>query len=171
MAPQRVRAAVTLAIPHPWQFRRVPQLVRSSYIPVLAAPGGASLARAGDFAFVDALWRLWSPGLRLDDSARRALHQCLAASWPAPARYYRALFTSGSVGARRFGPSFRITTPLLALHGADDGCVAAATARGQERWFRTPFESEIVAGAGHFLSLEVPSVVADRSIAFLDRFR
>jgi pimeloyl-ACP methyl ester carboxylesterase len=166
IAPERVRAAVTLAIPHLWQFRRVAQLVRSSYMPVLAAPGGAALARARDFAFVDALWRLWSPGYRLPDDARRALHACLAASWPAPARYYRA-FLGSRIGARRFGPTFRIETPMLALHGADDGCVAAATARGQERWFRTPFAAEVIPGAGHFLQLEAPAIVIDRTLAWL----
>jgi pimeloyl-ACP methyl ester carboxylesterase len=165
-APSRISAAVALSIPHPWSFRRAQQLARSAYVPVLAAPGGADLARAQDFQFVDLLWRLWSPGLQLDREARRALHVCLAQSWPAPARYYRALFWPPPP-RERFGERLRLQTPLLHLHGADDGCVSARTGAGQAHFFRGPFASETRAGVGHFLALEAPEWVAERCLAWL----
>lgn len=168
MAPHRVAAAVAMSIPHPWTFKRPQQLAYSAYVPLLAAPGGAELARARDFALVDLLWRRWSPSLTLDTTRRRALHACLSASWPAPARYYRALLWPPS--AARFGERMRITVPLLHLHGVEDGCVAVQTGRGQERFFDGPFASEVRARAGHFLALEAPEWVAERALQWLDRF-
>lgn len=165
MAPERLWAAVAMAIPHPWSFAKPRQLVLSSYVPVLASVGGV-VAPARDFAFVDYLWGRWSPGAKLDDAARRALHACLAGSMPAPVRYYRALFTS-RIAARRFGPDFRVTVPLLHLHGADDGCVASSTGEGQERFFQAPFESVVIPGAGHFLQVDAPEIVVERTVAWL----
>jgi pimeloyl-ACP methyl ester carboxylesterase len=160
-AAARVEAAVALSIPHPASFAKRRQLGLSAYIPVLAGVGGATLAEAFDFAFVDLLWRRWSPDLRLEPAQREALHACLRASWPAPARYYRALFWPPSL---RVGPQLRVRVPVLHLHGDRDGCVDAETGRGQARFFQGPFASETRAGVGHFLALEAPAWVAERAL-------
>ena len=52
----------------------------------------------------------------------------------------------------------------MSLQGADDGCVAPSAARGQERFFTGPFEAEVIPGAGHFLQVEVPDLVAARTL-------
>lgn len=165
IAPERVAAAVALSVPHPRMFTRAPQLVRSGYMPLLAAPFGAELSATLDFAAIDGLWRLWSPSLRLDPTRRRALHDCLRASWPMPARYYRALFWP-PLGMLSRLSRLRVRVPTLYLHGAQDGCVGRATCRGQERLFRGPFASELRPNAGHFLALEAPEWVAERSLAW-----
>ncbi|HEX6246054.1 MAG TPA: alpha/beta hydrolase [Polyangiales bacterium] len=162
-APERVVAAVALSIPHPRSFARAPQLLRSSYMAALAGPYGAELAQADDFRFVDLLWSLWSPGFQLDSARRAALHACLRESWPAPARYYRALFGAHSLESLRA----RLRVPLLHLHGADDGCVSARTGRGQARFFAGPFASRLHAGVGHFLPLEAPEWVARETLRWL----
>jgi pimeloyl-ACP methyl ester carboxylesterase len=121
------------------------------------------LARARDFALIDRLWRTWSPGARLDADARAALHACLAASWPAPLAPYRAMVRPLAASRDRARRANRpLTTPLRYLHGADDGCISPAVARGQERWMRGPLVVEVVPGAGHFLQVEVPDLVVDR---------
>lgn len=166
-APARVTAAVTMAVPHPRAFLRSlvrsTQLARSWYMLLFQLPGAPALARAGDLALIDLLWRRWSPGLRLDDHARRELHACLEASWPAPLMYYRAL-------ARRPLRWRRVSTPLLHLHGADDGCIGVAAGRGQERDFTGPFASEVLDGVGHFMQIEDPGRIAARVVAWLRQF-
>jgi pimeloyl-ACP methyl ester carboxylesterase len=104
---------------------------------------------------VDLLCRRWSPGFTLDDARRRELHACLAQSLPAPLEYYRAF--RRTLTDRTFIASLKrpLTTPLLALHGADDGCVLP------------PRGSEILANLGHFLHLEAPARIADRITSWL----
>lgn len=166
-APERVTSAVTMAVPHPRAFLRSlvrsTQLARSWYMLLFQLPGAPALARAGDLALIDLLWRRWSPDLRLDAATRRELHACLAASWPAPILYYRAM-------ARRPPRWRRVATPLLHLHGANDGCIGLAACRDQDASFTGPFASEILPDLGHFLHVEDPGRVASRALAWLRQF-
>jgi pimeloyl-ACP methyl ester carboxylesterase len=152
-APALVRRAVTLACPHPLTLvkrLRGAQLQRSWYMAFFQLPFAARIAAARDFALIDRLWRTWSPGFVLDDARRRALHACLAASWPAPIRFYRPQWFRAD----------RIATPLLQLHGARDGCILPPhdddSARFAERVL------EVVPDVGHFLHLEDPHGIAAR---------
>lgn len=158
IAPERVRRAATLACPHPRTFLRmlrdVHQLRRSWYMAFFQLPFAARIAAARDFALIDRLWRTWSPGLTLDDDRRRALHACLAASWPAPLRYYRPQRFRGT----------RIETPLLQLHGADDGCIGPPTTDDAHRFRRRTLE--VLPNVGHFLHLEDPRGIAARLTAW-----
>ncbi|MCB9564516.1 MAG: alpha/beta hydrolase [Kofleriaceae bacterium] len=174
LAPERVRAAVTMAVPHPLAFvrslTRSLQLWRSWYMLFFQLPGAPAIARARDLALIDRLWRRWSPGYTLPAADRAALHACLAASWPAPIEYYRAQVRPLREAAARFAPEAParqpLVTPLCHLQGADDGCVAPAAGAGQERWFAGPFTSEVVSRAGHFLQLEAPERVVAQALAW-----
>jgi pimeloyl-ACP methyl ester carboxylesterase len=167
-APERVTAAVAIAVPHQRAFLRSLfaslQLLRSWYILFFQMPGAGAAVRAREFALVDWLWRNWSPGFELDADARRALHACLAESMPAPIAYYRALVRPVRAAIARLAPSSTlmrpIQTPLLHLHGSDDRCIGASTSRGERRYFHGPFAREIIPGAGHFLHLEAPETIA-----------
>jgi pimeloyl-ACP methyl ester carboxylesterase len=174
IAPAEIRAAVAIAIPHPMAFMRAlvtsAQLVRSWYILALQLPGAERAVAARDLAFVDWLWRRWSPGLALAPAERAALHATLAASMPAPVDYYRAMVR----GARNriTGPlTQKIRVPLLQLQGERDGCVAPSACRGQARFFAGDFRADIVAGVGHFMQVEDPPAVASRVIAWLRAHR
>jgi pimeloyl-ACP methyl ester carboxylesterase len=161
IAPDRVRRAVTMACPHPRtlmrNLRTTAQLRRSWYMVFFQLPFAARVARAREFALIDRLWRAWSPDFTLDAERRAALHACLAASWPAPIHYYRP---------QRFR-STQIATPLLQLHGANDGCIVPPTQPLHDaRRFRERV-LEIVPGLGHFLQVEDPQGIAARIAAWL----
>ena len=87
LAPERVRRAATLAVPHPLTMLRAlrspAQLRRSWYMLLFQLPGAERLVRARDLALIRRLWRSWSPGFTLDDARRTELEACLAASLPA----------------------------------------------------------------------------------------
>ena len=159
IAPERVQRAVTLACPHPRTLvrmvRRPAQLRRSWYMMFFQLPLSARIAAARDFALIDRLWRRWSPGFTLDDARRRDLHACLAESWPAPMRFYRPQRFRGG----------RIATPLLQLHGANDGCIEAPKENDAHRFAERVLE--VVPDVGHFLHLEDPTGIAARIAAWL----
>lgn len=170
-APARVRRAVTLAVPHPRTFLRAlrdpAQLRRSWYMGVFQLPGAGYLARVADLALIDRLWRAWSPRFRLDDARRAELHACLAASLPAPLGYYRAMVRPLATAAERVRQAGRrVETPLLQLHGADDGCILPPAA-DDGRYFAER-ALEILPGRGHFLHLEDPDGISRRVLAWLE---
>ena len=172
--PERVAAAAALSVPHPLTFlgglmRSPAQLGRSAYMGFFQLPFlPERVLRANDQAFVEALWRRWSPGLEPPAEHLRDLRACFAESLPAPLAYYRAMFRPPAAFLQRLREArgHRIETPLLYLHGADDGCIGPEIAEGQERWLAGPFESAVLAGCGHFLQLERPDAVAERLVAF-----
>ena len=167
-APGRVSRAVTLAIPHPLTFLRqlgTPAQLRASwYMGLFQLPGSERIVKSRDYRLIDRLWRRWSPGLRLTAEQREALHACLAASELAPLGYYRAMRRLSRDQLRRVAQPIAI--PLLALHGAQDGCVLPPTVDDRER-FAGPYEREILPGLGHFLHLEAPDAIAERVSVWL----
>lgn len=168
-APQRFAAAATLAVPHfhatVANLPRAPgQLWRSRYILLFQLPGAALLLRRRDFAYVDALWRRWSPALTPPAAHLAAVKAMLAESGAAPLAHYRAMLRSLAAGPPRPTAS---TTPLLYLAGTRDGCVGWELGRGQDRWLTGGYAQRIYSGAGHFLHLEQPAAVAADILAWL----
>jgi pimeloyl-ACP methyl ester carboxylesterase len=172
LRPNAFRKAVTLAVPHVSAFMRnlwsdPAQQRRSAYMAFFMLPfvPERSLARH-DFAFVDALWQRWSPGYVPPAHYMHELKSCLRASMPAPLGQYRAL--ASSLRQKQSGPlrSAAIDVPLLHLHGENDGCIAPASSRGEERYFNAGFRREVLPG-GHFLHLQAPDRVASSILDFI----
>jgi pimeloyl-ACP methyl ester carboxylesterase len=167
IAPGRWRRLVTLAVPpaglDPVLFADFEQLKRFWYIFLFRDPGGPApaIVALDDLAFVDKLWRDWSPGF---DSAEHlaSVKDCLRApaNLAAALGYYLA---AGDPGPAT-GPA---PQPTLYLHGADDGCIRAELARAAAELLAPSSRVVIVAGAGHFLQLEQPAEVNDLIVSWV----
>src|SRR5881227_1407078 len=169
-APSHVRRAVTLAIPHPVTFLRSlaysKQWKKSWYMVLFQLPGADYLVRRADLALIDRLWRAWSPSFTLDSARRDELHACLKRSLPAPLEYYRAILHPLTTFFDRVRKTeAHIATPLLQLHGNDDGCIVPPT--DEDRRLFDARVLETMPNLGHFLHVEAPTTIAARVARWL----
>lgn len=172
LAPARIDRLVTMAVPHlriampRWLSPR--QLYRSRYIGFFQLRKVAErrlLARDG--AFIDALWREWSPGYRLCADEDRHVKRAVLAHPTAVLSYYRELFRRDAISVSRPLLWARTRVPALYLHGSDDGCVGVELTRDVARAYAAAVTVEVIAGAGHFVHLEQPEPVNRHLVEFL----
>ncbi|MGZ5970240.1 MAG: alpha/beta fold hydrolase [Polyangiales bacterium] len=168
-----VTAAVTMSVPHPASFVRAlvsdrAQLARSGYMAFFQLGRFADRrVAARDFEFIDLLWKLWSPALGPHPAIAHA-KAAIAPSFPAALEYYRAF--ARAPGKLRALERRAITVPTLHLTGRDDGCIGPDVGRDELRWFRGPFQREVIEAAGHFLILERPEEVSRRALDWIASF-
>ena len=121
--------------------------------------------------FVDAIFERWSPGGGASPAHRAEVAACLRTSMPEPVAMYRAQMGRASDVAAEFerldGPSGHIHVPTLYLHGDRDGCIGVDHVHGQASRFPAGHETQIVEGAGHFLTLDAPKAVSRHLEAFV----
>jgi pimeloyl-ACP methyl ester carboxylesterase len=178
LAPARVRRIVTMSVPPPRIFipsflRHPAQIRRSWYMGYFQLPGAAARLAADDFAFVDRLWRDWSPGWDFPAERLAGVKATLGDEEGASHAigYYRSLLRSllvpGPSALETYRVAFsRIAVPALVFSGDRDGCIASEVYSGIDGSFTSPVRFEIVRGAGHFLPLEATDRVADLAIPF-----
>jgi pimeloyl-ACP methyl ester carboxylesterase len=183
-APHRWRRLVTLAVP-PAALDQVlysdyEQLRRFFYEFMFRDPlGFAEAVVAGnEMAFIDKLWRDWSPGYQPGDhlaQVKESLRE--PANLAAAIGYYRATGASGPAGGSP-GPAPRYEReqqsvgrqapqPTLYLHGASDGCIGAELARGAEHLLAASSQMAVIDDVGHFLHLERPGEVNDHILTWI----
>lgn len=180
LQPQRVRHVCALALPHPavlatrllgdWD-----QLKRSWYMWFFQLPVVPEmLVAADDLAFVDRLWRDWSPGYTPDADDMDALKHTLGepGALENALAYYRHTFDARPqsdelAAAQADVTGGRIAAPALFLAGDDDGCFAPDRDRESLALCDGKASVEVLDGCGHFLHLERPDAVNARILALL----
>lgn len=166
-APDRWRRLVTLAMPpaalDEVLFSDYEQLKRSFYLFMFKEPAGfaETVVARDDLAFLDKLWRDWSPGFEPGEHLAR-VKDCLRqpANLAAALGYYRAAADQEAAG--RQAPQ-----PTLYLHGARDGCIGVDLVRGAERLLAPSSRMIVINRAGHFLHLEEPGQVNDHILSWV----
>ena len=175
--PERWSKVVGLAVPPSAAVAQafvtnLEQLKRSWYMFFFQHPLADLVVPANDLAYIDRLWRDWSPGF--DATEELALVKPSLrdpANLQAALGYYRATLGAGYVdpaladvqAATQAVP----TQPTLYLHGADDGAIGVEVAEAARPMVGENVSIEIVAGTGHFLHLEQPEIVNRRIVEFL----
>jgi pimeloyl-ACP methyl ester carboxylesterase len=169
LEPARVRLLVTLAIPHPASLKPTPGLLWAlrHFIPLGGKRGAKKLARH-DFAYVDTLWRRWSPGWHdlpaAETAAVKAMFRDHPQSVDAACGYYRA------VNLPRVPPPFDrpITVPTVSFAGESDMIPPRAYEKAR-RWFAASYEVVQVPG-GHFMHREHPEPFVTELVRVVQRY-
>lgn len=177
--PEKVSRAALLAVPHPAQvratLRRSPKhALRSFHWFLFQLPWLPEwLCARRDYAFLETLWRLWSPDF--DDrlhvaEIRRSM--AIPGALQASLAYYRALFGTrnadpalAAVRARLDAP---ITVPTRVLIGSKD--MRREMLEPQRHYFTGEYEWAMVEGTGHFLHREAPDSVNALLLDWVRRF-
>ncbi len=180
--PDRFTKLVTMAVPPSGAVASLflddaAQLRRSWYVFVFQTAFAESAVPAHDYAFVDLLWKDWSPGFTPSPSFMRALKDTFQApgSTEAAIEYYRYLFGTSpanldlaDVQAHAFD---HVPVDAMYLHGADDGCMGAehCTDEKVRPWYDQSLDLHILPDCGHFLHVEHPEIVNPLIVEFLTR--
>lgn len=168
MAPEKLHSLTTMAIPHPGRFvkegwrRRPGQLLNSWYMFFFQLRGLADyVLERRDWAFLEWLWRNWSPGWELPQDELAAVKATFGQPGvkTAALSYYRAMLSlreweDTRSTLQQFEAKIRV--PTLALTGARDGCMD--TRLHDDLMVPTDFPAGLTVvrmeGAGHFLHQE-----------------
>lgn len=171
LQPKKFASLTTLAIPH---LRRglqgvteVPgQLVKSSYILLMQfARIAESIVARDDHAFVETLWKLWSPDWQYTPEDIEQVKSTFRADGVvhAATQYYRCLLQPLSISTQQSWSllTSRLNVPTLALTGVNDGCMDTRLYDKlmQEQDFDKGLEVHRLENAGHFLHRENPEEV------------
>jgi pimeloyl-ACP methyl ester carboxylesterase len=169
LAPERVRALVAIAIPHPSLLERTPAaLWAGRHFLALKLPWAARNCRRRDFAYLDELYRRWAPGWSgaEREESLRLVKEALGsdATLAGAIAYYRDLPLAGARVLARVPE-----VPGLVVGGTEDLVDAALFTRTAEL-LPGPSRALIVEGAGHWPHREKAAVVVPELVEFLGAF-
>jgi pimeloyl-ACP methyl ester carboxylesterase len=168
--PSVVRTLGVVAMPHPVRLRQAllhdaAQLRASSYVGFFQLPKApeARLMR-DDAAYVERLLRRWGgPGFPDEETAARcrAAMQIPGVAHSSLEWYRWAVRSLTRPSGIRFLRLMErgVQAPVLQVHGALDGCLLPATARGSERYAHGGHTLRMLDGVGHFPHQEAPDLV------------
>ena len=173
LGPDRVRAMVTLAIPH---LRIVKPslglLMRARHFALFQlGPFARWYTRRNNLAYIDYLYRYWSPTWPDPKSHIEAIQEDFRrpGRLEAALAYYAAMSDSARRNADNKAITGHTTQPSLLIVGEDDGALRFdSDFAGIEDCFTGPMTLVMVPGAGHFIPAEKPDAVLAALIPFLD---
>lgn len=181
LQPRKFASLTTLAIPHLRHsllgVAEVPgQLVKSSYILLMQfARIAEHIVARDDHAFVETLWKLWSPDWRYSPADLEQAKSTFRAEGVvhAATQYYRCLLQLLSLSTQQSWRllTARVNVPTLALTGEHDGCMDSRLydTLMREQDFEKGLRVTRLPDTGHFLHREAPAAVTDLILDWIRR--
>lgn len=180
-SPRHFRSLTTLTVPYPRRFGEVvmtdaAQLQRSDYILFFQQIGVAEQqVAARDGAYLEELWRKWSPGWEPDAAALASMKRQFGKPGVVQSAlaYYRQALDAASplAVATQQLLAQPVQVPTLGVYGARDECIGADVFERsmQPGDFPAGLRIERIESAGHFPHLEAPASVNAALLGFIGR--
>jgi pimeloyl-ACP methyl ester carboxylesterase len=182
LAPSRIASLTAIAVPHPIRFAALltvdaAQMARSGYMMEFQSLDAEAMIAADNFAYLETLWRQWSPGWAIPGAALRDMKQRFAQPGvpTATLAWYRQAFDAvspaGQAGAALYAKP--VAVPTLGLCGSEDGCISAEVFRAAMMPVDFPagLACHTIQGAGHFVHREAPELVNQLILGWLATHR
>ena len=169
IAPEKIQHIVVMAVPHMHvTAMNWAQFKKSWYVMLFQLPWlPERLVAHNNFAFIDRLYRDWSPNWDQRHfnlaPVKRAL--AIAGGLKAALGYYRAMIR-GSKAEHRAVMKRQTSTPSLWIAGTVDGSIGIEQFLGIEAAFTGRFEIIKIEGAGHFVHREARQQVENKILDF-----
>ncbi len=170
LAPEKVERLVVCNVPH---LRKIPlsfaQLRRSWYVVFFQLPWlPEKLLPNNDFAFINRLYRAWSPNWDFTEADVEPVKKALTGGGRVKAAlgYYRAL-VRGINKSRWKQISQQTTVPTLVISGENDGAVGLELFGMIRDCFIGELDFCAFEQVGHFPQREVPGRFNETVLAFL----
>lgn len=170
MAPEKVAKLVVLAVPHMGATANsLAQLRRSWYVLFFQLPWLPEWRVARNhFAFIDRLYRAWSPYWDAAEFELAPVKRALAApgGLRAALGYYRRMIRGASKSV--YDVMSRTTrVPALWFVGEADGSIGPEILANTGQACAGPFELVSLPRVGHFIHREAPAVFHDKLLTFI----
>lgn len=172
-APDRIRALVTLAIPHP---RAIKPSIRGlwkarHFIAYQRREAAVKRLKADDYAHVRDIIRRWAPTWTPPDAEIERSKACFRHEGVAEAAlgYYWCWWADQKDPEARKALLKRIAVPTLAIGGKADGALVPGAYAATPRCYTGHYEMTLLDGIGHFPHREAPEKVIPRIVDFLDQ--
>ena len=165
--PDRVRAIVPVALPHPNLLPRSPATMWAArHFFVLNLPWAERLMRRNDFAYLDTLYRRWAPQWEGPDRDACIARAGEAFADPRSLRgaldYYRAL-------SPRLAPELTRPIPVPGLVVADTNGIPLEIWERTEALLGDGSETLVLPGTGHWPHREAEDAFLERLLEFAGR--
>jgi pimeloyl-ACP methyl ester carboxylesterase len=165
-APQRLKSLAVLSRPHPAAFARAfetdaGQSKRSGHHKAFQDEGAGTALRADDFAGLRRMFA--ASGVPTDTAQDYIATLAEPGAIEAAVAWYRA-GGAASLRARDVPP---VAARTLYVWGDADGTVGRVAAEATADFVTGPYRFEVIPGAGHFLTDEVPDTVNRLLLAHL----
>ncbi len=170
IAPDKVRKLVVLAVPHMAATENsLAQLKRSWYVLFFQLPWlPEKRVPRNNFAFIDRLYRAWSPNWNEAEFNLAPVKRALAApgGLVAALGYYRRMIRGASKSV--YDVMSRITSvPTLWFAGEADGSIGPEILANTAKACSGPFELVSLPRVGHFIHREAPEEFQSKLLAFI----